>query len=572
MKTRLVTLLFIAALAGLMITCSSLDNDTLAVVEGELIPLESFTAEYSVQRFADKDRDYIADKVDDFVRKHVFALEAREMGMANTEDVKTKMKLAERRFLLQYVYDRAILDAVMHDEFLREHYETAKEEIHARHVLLGYEGLPRATASRDRQEALALTGQIKSRLDAGEKFEDLANEFTDDPSGKNNGGDLGWFGWGQMVDAFQKTAFALDVGQISDVVETQFGFHIIKLEGRRDRGLGTFEEAKETLKRDLRRAKTEELRDAANLFLEERKNIGAFSFNNTNMDEFLRIWKDSPNKNGPIDEVLTKLKYSKPLFRLEGGNHGSEWLIEEVGDMDPSQRPAFKNENQLRSIIENIVTQYLILQYGREEGYVTETAFQERMRELEDKYVYDAYMKSEVNDKLDPTEDDLKGYYEKHKEEKYMDEEKVQVREIFVKDQALAEDLRKRIDAGENFDQLAGRYTERKSTKDKRGELPAFQRGRYGEMGKAAFNLEIGEIAGPLPLGNGYSIIKLEKKVEAGPKSFEKVRGRIRTAINSDLREARVAELMGELKKKFGVKINYPAAYSFYEKAGDESA
>ncbi|HJQ32625.1 MAG TPA: peptidylprolyl isomerase [Pyrinomonadaceae bacterium] len=77
---------------------------------------------------------------------------------------------------------------------------------------------------------------LLARARAGEDFAKLADEFTEDPSGKGRGGDLGWFGRGQMVKPFEDAAFALKPGEVSGVVESQFGFHIIKLEERRGEG------------------------------------------------------------------------------------------------------------------------------------------------------------------------------------------------------------------------------------------------------------------------------------------------------------------------------------------------
>lgn len=79
---------------------------------------------------------------------------------------------------------------------------------------------------------------ILARVRAGEDFVKLADEFTEDPSGKGKGGDLGWFGRGMMVKPFEDTAFALKPGEVSGVFETQFGFHIVKLDERRPQGSG----------------------------------------------------------------------------------------------------------------------------------------------------------------------------------------------------------------------------------------------------------------------------------------------------------------------------------------------
>lgn len=79
---------------------------------------------------------------------------------------------------------------------------------------------------------------VLARVRAGEDFAKLAEEFTDDPSGKGRGGDLGWFGRGVMVKPFEDAAFALRPGEVSGVFETVFGFHIVKLDERRAQGVG----------------------------------------------------------------------------------------------------------------------------------------------------------------------------------------------------------------------------------------------------------------------------------------------------------------------------------------------
>ncbi|MDX6304857.1 MAG: peptidyl-prolyl cis-trans isomerase [Blastocatellia bacterium] len=85
----------------------------------------------------------------------------------------------------------------------------------------------------DSKEARTKAEDVLKRARAGEDFSKLAKEFSADPGSKDKGGDLGWFGPGQMDPTFEKAAFALQPGQISDIVETQFGYHIIKLDEKK---------------------------------------------------------------------------------------------------------------------------------------------------------------------------------------------------------------------------------------------------------------------------------------------------------------------------------------------------
>ncbi len=107
---------------------------------------------------------------------------------------------------------------------------TEPETIDASHILVAYSGAMRADPSirRTREEAMQFAADLRQRITSGEiTFEDAAIEFSDCPSGVD-GGALGTFGRGAMVAEFENAAFALPVDGISDVVETDFGFHVIK--------------------------------------------------------------------------------------------------------------------------------------------------------------------------------------------------------------------------------------------------------------------------------------------------------------------------------------------------------
>lgn len=102
------------------------------------------------------------------------------------------------------------------------------DSVSVKHILVMYQGSERAPANitRTKEEAKALIEEIQGKVKEGEKFEDLAMDYSDCPSAAK-GGDLGRFGRNRMTPAFEEAAFACEVGGTTDIVETPFGYHIV---------------------------------------------------------------------------------------------------------------------------------------------------------------------------------------------------------------------------------------------------------------------------------------------------------------------------------------------------------
>ncbi len=154
------------------------------------------------------------------------------------EDPKVKQRLEQiRDRLIQEAYVAKQAEAKVTDAQVKAKYEELakpREEVKARHILVESE-----------DEAKAVIKQ----LSGGAKFEDVAAEKTKDPSGKTTGGDLGWFGKGDMVQPFAEAAFGMKPGEVSKApVKTNFGWHVIKVEDKREVAPPPFEEVKEQIR------------------------------------------------------------------------------------------------------------------------------------------------------------------------------------------------------------------------------------------------------------------------------------------------------------------------------------
>jgi peptidyl-prolyl cis-trans isomerase C len=183
----------------------------------------------------------------------LMAARGRADGVDQTIEFKRQQQFLADRVLHQATIDSSVANKIT-DEDVKARYDKevaarpAEQEVKARHILV-----------KTAEEAVKLI----SELDGGAKFEDLAGKHTTDPSGKDSGGDLGYFGAGMMVPEFEKAAFETVVGAYTKTpVQTQFGFHIIKVEDKRAKAAPPLEQVKDQVKSLLLREKYAEFLDS----------------------------------------------------------------------------------------------------------------------------------------------------------------------------------------------------------------------------------------------------------------------------------------------------------------------
>jgi len=201
---------------------------------------------------------------EDFLRLKLLASEGMKNGLDKDPDVLKQLGLLRENLVAQAQLARLDKAVAISDAEAKTMYDGNQkdyEQVHARHILIAFKGSPAAQTGKKElteDEAKAKAGDIRQKLAAGGKFEDLAKTESDDIGSAANGGDLGTFGHGQMVPEFEKAAFGTKPGETSDVVRTQFGYHIIKVESR---DLAPFAGVKDKLTKDLHQKKLQEALD-----------------------------------------------------------------------------------------------------------------------------------------------------------------------------------------------------------------------------------------------------------------------------------------------------------------------
>ncbi|OPY81766.1 MAG: putative peptidyl-prolyl cis-trans isomerase Cbf2 precursor [Syntrophorhabdus sp. PtaU1.Bin153] len=253
---KLFICLFLALLA---VSCTKKQTDkVLATIDGDKITMQEFNKELDkipmnmkmlVATESGK-RNYL----DRLIIKKLLLKEASKAKIESDKEFQDRLADIKEQLLIEQVLKKKITaDARQSDEDLKKYYEEHKEEfkkdreINTRHILVKTE-----------EEAK----QIQSKLKSGEDFIELAKKYSIDPNAKASGGDIGFHPKGTLLPEYENAAFQLTkVGQTSGIVKTQFGYHIIRLEGVKPPAYVPFEEVKDFLKQKIAQEKQKEILD-----------------------------------------------------------------------------------------------------------------------------------------------------------------------------------------------------------------------------------------------------------------------------------------------------------------------
>jgi peptidyl-prolyl cis-trans isomerase D len=191
------------------------------------------------------------------------------------EEHREKYRVPEKIKVAYVVFDPEAYkkEQKITEEQLKDYYEDhidafkEKKQVRARHILFRLsENASKEEEEKVREKALAVLKKAKE----GENFADLAKKYSQDPGTKNEGGDLGYFSSGQMVKPFEDAAFKLKKGEISGLVRTPFGYHIIKIEDVKEARTKSFEEVRNQIAETMaKRGATDEAQDKALTFLDQ---------------------------------------------------------------------------------------------------------------------------------------------------------------------------------------------------------------------------------------------------------------------------------------------------------------
>jgi hypothetical protein len=300
----------------------------------------------------------------------LLALLMNEEGALDRLDLSVILDPQEKQSLVMRLREEVIDDNFeVDDAEVEAAYEADRpgEEVRARHILFAF---PEGATAAQRDSLRALAEQVRGEAAAGANFANLAARWSGDPGSAEQGGDLGYFPRGIMVAPFEEAVFSLEPGEVSAVVETQFGFHVIRVEDRR---VTPFEELREELRRQIAQ---ERVMQAESIFVADAER-----------DANIRIEDGAP---GTMREVAAEVENGvsrrlagRTLARYEGGSFTGADFADFLTNQAPALIPQVETaaDSDLRGLLENLLRSEVLVVEARRRGIQPDTAEARELRE-----------------------------------------------------------------------------------------------------------------------------------------------------------------------------------------------
>ena len=532
-------------------------TDTLLRLGGDYYTLLDFFEDNNRDKFIKFPDNIKKNKINEWAKDEMFYKEALELYQ-NDENVKKRLETNYKNQLITAYLNRTILDSIISDRVLQDMYDKFTTEVKVSHILIKFSD-KEGDKFPGKTEAHKLAKEITNKARGGTPFYELAKKYSDDETSLPDG-DLGWASMGQFVPAFEDEMYTLDKNEISDPVFSKYGFHIIKVYDKRKNSNKSFEELKPRLKRMAINKNRQKLQNEYQNLLNKIKNDVSFELNNSKIEELVKKFSEykkvSEDSENILDNFFKDVDINGFLVKTSNQEYDINWFKSETKESGNFRVSYLNNARHLSSYIQNSIISKHLKKKAEKMGIQNSQDFQDKYNQFRKNLFINKIKKENIYSDIDISDEKIEKYYEKHKNDKFMEPAKSEVREIYVRDRDLMDSLRKEIETGANFDSLSQEYTERRKRGKKAGYYGFITNKQYGSLGRIADKLEENTISDSLlEIGAGYSLIKVYDKKETETKPLKKVRSKIISELKNKVKSERRKKFVVKLKRKYNFKI-----------------
>ncbi len=421
-------------------------------------------------------------------------------------------------------------------------------EIKVRHILVRF---VRPNGKLDSAAALKKIEDIKKQLSEGADFAKLAEKYSEDPGTAKKGGDLGYISRRMMVKPFDEAAFNLKhPGDISDIVKTRYGYHIIQLVEVPP--FPSLEKVKSRLRKTYQRQRYNTEYKA---FVDSLKKVYGFELNNS-LVKIVSANKSKDYKfNDKIwDTPIAQILKDSVVFKVAGQPYYADSCFAFL-----TRHPDFQNKEINEDTFTRGVEKYaeeILLEHAAMGLEKRDPQFKELLDDYRNGIYIFKLQQEEVWNKMKIDTNAVKKYFEENRD-KYKYPDRVEFSEIFTKKDSLAQKYYEEIKNGADFEELAKKFTERVGYKKRAGHFDLTDV-KANMMAHEAWKLKNpGDISKPFPVRGGYSIVKLIKKVPSRLKTYEEAKAEVMSDYQEKLSKDLENAYIESLKKRYKPKYYY---------------
>lgn len=542
------------------------DKDIIAKIGTKVITRDQFIERYEFTPTLRKQPDLKNEAIKlDFlytmVAEKLWALEAHFLGLDTLEVIKFAKTEFEKMFVRDALFKKGITDKI----------QITPEEFKQGSIRNITKLQVRFIFSEDENEI----SDIYKLLTEGVEFDTILTtreEFEEQIEPID-------VIYGQMDDAVEDSLYNLSIGKFTAPILTPDGWYIFQLENKVISVLSTteeMEEAKENVEKIIKARRTRILyrKYFSDFFENEKVDVNPVLFESLAEKITRRYkWKIETrqiDKNNLLNFLADDVLFIESEFGQDSLNQifinfkdhpfTLKYFIRLLAfnSFPAEEYDLPKIRSLLDSKTRSTIEQELLAREGIKKGYLSLPEVQNDLNTWTDNYLFQM-LQNKFLDSVSVSDKEVYALYkERNKEEKYPRE--INICEILVDNQHLADSLRKVIDIGEDFKQLAKKYTQREKTKGTDGEFGYFPPAEYGDIGRIASSLEIGQVYGPLKVPEGYSIFKLIGKQDTTtvqPIPFSSVKDEYTRELKHIKAKVKMDNYTVDLALKFGVGINF---------------
>lgn len=560
MQKRIIVVLVIFIISSMMWFCES--NENVVAKVGDLKITKDDVINYLKKNYPNEpvirniSIEKKKDALDKLIAKKRKVNAALDIDLDKDPQIAKFMISRKEQLLGNKYYEKMIVDKLVNETDVNDYLAKRGVEMKATHVLIGFDKA-NVASKRNREEAEKLAEKVLQEAKNGVDFTTLAEKYSDDPSVKNNQGDLGYFRWGEMVEPFQEACWNMKPGEITGPVLTKHGFHVIRLDDRRDvAGYTPGKDAESILqaKQALFAAKADsgkKMWEKHFTALKEKRN---FKIAENNIRKTSALIAEKIKTENIAASSFNQQEKGIKLITWDGGEITLNDLIEKYDRSLARAFGMFTDPEAMQKDLENTSMIRLVVTEAEKMGLDEEEDVEKVLEEFQESRLENLVVQREVREKINITEEDIRKYYDENPDQ-FKKPAQIEIWEIQLDTEAEANRIKRLVNKN-NFEKMAKKYSTDKFFAKKGGFIGMRNVNSRGVVSREAFEAGPGgKIFGPVNYRRKWVIGMIGSEKEESIRSFKEARPSARGKLNSQMIRERMAEWEKSLEDNYPVTI-----------------